>query len=321
MKTIRRIGLVLIVLFVLVGITELVSVPSYERDNIWRSRDQDVLVMAHAGGRKMHPGNTMRAMQYSFDLGVDVLEMDVQMTSDDILVLRHGENETGNIRAMSNCDGLLYEMTYQEAYEQCNFGYHFMDQDGLYPYRDMTFEQWVEEDVYLTKLSEIFETFGGDILYNIEIKADLDADGFKMADVLASLIIEYELEDHVLVATAFDDISAYLVRMYPSLYISASLGEAREMVIKTLSFRNFLYQPEAYAALQLPVSYEFPVVKQLDLTMKRIVRFTHKHNMAMHYWTINDAEEMKRLIQAGADGIITDDPALLIEVLEEMHTE
>jgi len=319
MKLLRRIGLVVSILVLVFVLTEVVRVPRYERDNIWRTGDQDVLVMAHAGGRKMNPGNTMKAMEYSFSLGVDVLEMDIQMTSDGVLVLRHGENASGNIRAMSNCDGLLYEMTYQEAYENCNFGYHFENQFGEYPYQDLLFEQWVEEGIYLTKLEEVFETFKDDILYNIEIKADLDADGFTMADKLAALIEEHNLEEHVLVATAFDDISAYLVEMYPSLSISASLGEAREMVIKTLSFRNYFYQPSAYAALQLPVSYEFPVINTLDLTMKRIVRFTHKHNMAMHYWTINEEEEMVRLIEAGADGIITDDPALLIEILNDLN--
>jgi glycerophosphoryl diester phosphodiesterase len=43
--------------------------------------------------------------------------------------------------------------------------------------------------------------------------------------------------------------------------------------------------------------------------------------MAMHYWTINDEAEMRRLIVAGADGIITDDPALLMRVMDDLNEE
>lgn len=320
MKWIKRIGIVLLVCFVVVLILEIVPVPKYERENPWRKESNgDVLVMAHAGGRLMNPGNTKRAFDYSFELGVDVLEMDVQMTEDNVLVLRHGENETGNIKDRSNCDGLLYEMTYQEAYEGCNFGYQFQAQDGSYPYKDMSFEEWVEAGVYLTTLDEVFSTYGQDTLYNIEIKADGDAKRIDLADQLIELILEHDLEEYVLVATAFHDISQHIALTYPTIYLSTSEEEAREVVISALSYRSIFYQPTVYVALQLPVKYEFPVIKELQLTGRRLLKFTHKHNMAMHYWTINDEEEMRRLIEVGADGIITDDPALLMRVLSEMN--
>jgi glycerophosphoryl diester phosphodiesterase len=322
MKWLKRIGIFLLILVLTVLATELVPIPKYDRENIWRQEDPNkVLVMSHAGGRSVNPGNTMRAMKYSADIGVDVLEMDIQRTSDGILVLRHGENDTGNIRDRSNCDGLLYEMTYEEVYTNCNFGYHFEDEDGNHPYRDMTFEEWVEAEVYLTTLEEVFEEFGDSILYNIEIKADLEARRFDIADDLVAMIKDYDLLDHVLVATSFEDISKYILSEHPEVYLSASLDEARDMIIKTLSFRNLFYQPRIYVALQLPVSYEFPVIETLNLTSRRILRYTHKHNMAMHYWTINDEAQMRELIEKGADGIITDDPALLMRVMDELKEE
>ncbi|MGS0973516.1 MAG: glycerophosphodiester phosphodiesterase family protein [Candidatus Izemoplasmataceae bacterium] len=321
MKWLKR-GLMFVGFFVLlILILEIVPVPKYERDNPWRkeANDGDTLVMAHAGGRLKNPGNTMRALTYSFDLGVDVLEIDIQMTKDDVLVLRHGENDTGNIKDRSNCDGLLYEMNYQEVYENCNFGYHFQNEDGEYPFRDLTFEEWVNEGVYLTTLEEVFTAFHGDILYNIEIKADGEAKRIEIADRLIGMIKDFDLEGHVLVATAFHDISEHIAINYPEIYLSTSETEARDMVLKALTYRSIFYQPTVYTALQLPVSFGFPVINELDLTGSRLLRFTHKHNMAMHYWTINDEAEMIRLIEAGADGIITDDPALLIRVIEELN--
>ena len=137
--------------------------PRYEQENVWRKED-GVLVMAHAGGKGEFPSNTMAAFEHSFNVGADVLEMDVMMTQDGVLVLRHGENVTGNIRRMSNCDTVLWKENYQDIYETCNFGYNFKDEEGNYPYRDMTSEQWIEAKVYLTTLQELFDTFGDNII-------------------------------------------------------------------------------------------------------------------------------------------------------------
>ena len=62
--------------------------PKYDQENLFL-KDEDVLVMAHGGGKGVFPGNTFSAFEYSFNLGVDVLEMDVHITLDGILVTRH----------------------------------------------------------------------------------------------------------------------------------------------------------------------------------------------------------------------------------------
>ena len=59
------------------------------------------------------------------------------------------------------------------------------------------------------------------------------------------------------------------------------------------------------------------ILKELNLSSKLLVWNLHRHNMAVHYWTINDEDEMRRLIELGADGIITDYPELLISILNE----
>jgi glycerophosphoryl diester phosphodiesterase len=55
----------------------------------------------------------------------------------------------------------------------------------------------------------------------------------------------------------------------------------------------------------------------VDLTGNTIIRRAHRRGMAVQYWTINDADEMRMLIKKGVDAIMTDDPLLLIEVLKE----
>ena len=319
----KRITLFQKLLIILVlGVLTIAIFPrqQYDGENQWRKTD-DVLVMAHAGGKGVFPGNTMAAFEYSYNVGVDVLEMDLMMTQDGVLVLRHGENVTGNISRMSNCDTVLWKENYEDIKSTCNFGYNFQDEDGNYPYRDMTSEQWIDAKVYLTTLEELFIAFGDNILYNIEIKADADAPRTEAADALYDLIDDHDLFDYVLVATSFEDISEYIHNEYPEMNLSVSHSEAQSMIIHSYTLTGVFYTPKGYSTLQIPTSFNVPVINELDLSTKHLIEEAHRHNMAVHYWTINDYETMKYLIQQGADGIITDYPELLIQAIEEVSQE
>lgn len=315
----KKILIVLGVIIVLVLTLIFVPKSKYDKTNPFLSQNGVPLVMAHAGGKGVYPDNTMAAYEYSYNLGVDVLEMDVQMTSDHVLVLLHGQNNTGNTIKHSNCDTVVWNETYQYLHDTCNFGYHYEETDGSTIYRDMSQSEWISAKVYLPTLREVFEAFGDDILYNIEIKADADAPRTETADALVNLITEYELEDKVLVATAFDDISQYLIDTYPNLYISTSYGTAREIVVGAYTLTTLFHKKTQYASLQVPTSYDFPVIKTLRLDTKLLINNLHQQNIAMHYWTINDEDMMRFLIKQGADGIITDYPALLQEIIADLE--
>jgi len=319
MKILKR--LLTIALSIVIIFTALFALPKpkYEKENIWlRENNNDLpLVMAHAGGKGLFPSNTLSAFDYSYHLGVDVLEMDVQMTKDKILVLRHGENETGNIRKMTNCDTVVWDENYEYLYNNCNFGYNFIDENGDYPYRDMTSNQWITAKVYLTTLEELFVLYGDTILYNIEIKADADAWRNETADELYKLLDEYSLFDNTLVATSFSDISEYIATTYPKIILSSSHDQAQTMIISSYTFTSVFYKPTAYSSLQIPVSSSLPVINELNLSTWLLVNTAHRHNMAVHYWTINDEDEMRRLIELGCDGIITDYPEVLMNILDE----
>lgn len=319
MKRLKKIGMILSIIVILILLMYAMPKPKYQDTNIWRkeANDNKVLVMAHGGGQGYYPSNTMSAFTNSYNLGVDVLEMDVQMTLDGILVLRHGENNTGNIRKMSNCDTVIWKENYQDLYETCNFGYNYQDKDGNYPYRDLTKEEWIEAGVYLTTLEELFITFGDNILYNIEIKADSDAPRNEAADALYELLDEYNLIEETLVATAFDDISKYIVENYPEINLSTSQAEAQKVIIPAYTLSSLFYKPNQYSTVQIPTQFNLPVINTLNLSTKLLVDTLHRHNMAVHYWTINDPDEMRRLIELGCDGIITDYPDVLMEVINE----
>ncbi|NJN83300.1 MAG: glycerophosphodiester phosphodiesterase, partial [Caldilineaceae bacterium] len=69
-------------------------------------------------------------------------------------------------------------------------------------------------------------------------------------------------------------------------------------------------------AFQVPLTSSLPVIGEVDVITERFVRVAHSHNIQVHAWTINDPAEMERLIGLGVDGIITDRPDLLLEVVQ-----
>ncbi len=318
MKRLKRFLIVCILLFTLGLGLVLVPKPKFDRPNPFISQNYP-LVMAHAGGKGVNPDNTMRAYMHAFDLGVDVLEMDVMLTLDGILVLLHGENQTGNTRSHSNCDTVVWKENYYDLFENCNFGYNYLENDA-YPYRDLSPNEWQSAMVHLPTLEEVFTAFGNQILYNIEIKADADAPRIETADALYQLIDQFDLQDYVLVACAFDDINEYLILTYPDLFVSTSYGSAQKMIISIYTLSSLFSKAPLHAAVQVPTSYTLPVIGKLNLDTKHLIRTLNQHNMAMHYWTINDELTMRYLILQGADGIITDYPELLMSLIAEYQS-
>lgn len=255
-------------------------------------------IIAHGGSKALWPENTMMAMDSSVNLGVDALEMDVRLTKDEILVLRHDET----IDRMSNGEGKVRDFTLAEL-QQFNFGHGFEDLDGNAPYENAM--------VPIATLESIFSKYEG-MYMNVELKDDGD-DGIKAADLLKALIDKYHMQNKVLVASFHDKVLKHYCKETDKNYpMSTAKKETTKMVLTTKTATGIFYAPEAVAT-QIPMESS-----GLNLAKKRIVKSAHRHNMAVHYWTINEKDEMKALIEMGADGLITDRPDVMLKLLAEM---
>jgi len=94
----------------------------------------------------------------------------------------------------------------------------------------------------------------------------------------------------------------------------APTGTAAKFILRQFLGLN-LFDNSDFACLQIPTSYDLGI--ELELDKKTIIKRAHRRNISVQYWTINDAEEMRELIELGCDCIMTDDPKLLKSVLEE----
>ncbi|GAB4411296.1 MAG: glycerophosphodiester phosphodiesterase [Bacteroidia bacterium] len=255
-------------------------------------------VIAHGGAKALFPENTLLAFEGAWAIGVDALEIDLQLTRDGVLICHHDDDIDG----MSDGTGLLLDLDYADL-APYNFGHDFQALDGSYPYRDTL--------IPAPQLEEVLQRFP-DAQFIVELK-NRGESGRKAAEVLRNLIARYDLYDRIIVASFHDETLDYFrEQTNDQVLLSSAESETEDFVFSGLSGMEFLYRPGA-VAVQIPTSSA-----GINLASSRIVASAHRRDMAVHYWTINDKEEMRNLIGLGADGLITDRPDLMWEVLREM---
>jgi len=287
------------------------------------------LIAAHRGGAINNPENTMLAFREAVKtIGVDIIESDLYLTSDGYLVYNHDDyiDETCNVNGdipLSEVKELckdegkrhyIKDMTLAEL-EQYNFGYYFEDKSGERIYRDV--EDVAGAGLQIATVDKLFSEFYSshpELLFIVEIKNEGEL-GFEACKKLNDTLDAFPAyKNRIVVGTFHDEIEAELKEKYPSLLRGASTGVAAKFIL-TQFLRVNIFDNGDFACLQIPMSYDLGI--ELKLDSKTIIDRAHRRNIAVQYWTINDADEMRRLIELGCDCIMTDDPALLQSILDE----
>ncbi len=302
---------VLIGVLVVALVYVLLQVIPYQKDKgdtLFRIEKGDTpLVIAHGGAKKLNPENTILAFDNVYEMGVDVLETDLCMSKDGVLVTHH--NKT--IDATSDGKGKVSDYTYEEL-KQFNFGYQFHDIHGEMPYHEIN-DDALKAKLVPMRVEDMFARYGSNVLYIMEIK-DEGTLGKQAAKKLNALIQKYDLEKYVCVASFDQEVLDYFLEIRdPEIITSLDYDTATSFVIANLIGYGIFMDYEGYG-MQLPMEE-----RNIPLGDKYLIWKVHKNDMFVHYWTIDEKEDMKKLIQNGADGIITDRPDLLFEVLEELN--
>jgi len=287
------------------------------------------LIAAHRGGSINNPENTMLAFREAVNtIGVDIIESDLYLTKDGYLVYNHDDyiDETCNINGdipLSEVEALcedennrhyIEDMTLAEL-EQYNFGYYFEDENGDRIYKDET--DLAAKGLQIATVEKLFEEFyetDPDLMFIVEIKNGGE-DGFKACKILNDTLEKYPAyKGQMVVGTFHDEIETELKAKYPDLLRGAPTGTAAGFIITQLFGVN-IFNGGDFACLQIPTEYDVGITLNLD--RRDLITRAHKRNIAVQYWTINDEQEMRELIELGCDCIMTDDPILLKRVLSE----
>lgn len=246
-------------------------------------------VIAHGNGRALLPGNTLEAAVNALDVGADVLELDVHLTADNILVVRHD----AVIDTTTNGYGQIAQMTLADI-QRFDVGFHEVD------YPDLV----APPGIVVPTLRSLFERLPLG-RYLIELKP-LETDA---ADSLCNLITEYDFADQVIVGSFHDSVLVYFREICPTVPTSLGEYEASWLVVLAKLGLAHLYDSPGYS-VQLPV-----IDSDMQIVTPSLVRAIHQLNMRVEVWTVNEPDVMEELMDMGVDGIITDRPDRLKALL------
>ena len=186
-----------------------------------------------------------------------------------------------------------------------------------YVTKDLSKSNLEELGLEIATVDKLFEEFyqsHPDLLFIVEIKNSGEL-GYKACEILYDTLNKYPgQKNQIVVGTFHDEIEEELKTNYPDLLRGAPTGTAAKFVATQLLKVN-LFDNSDFACLQIPMSYDVGI--ELHLDKATFINRAHRRNIAVQYWTINDPDEMRELIELGCDCIMTDNPILLKQVLEE----
>jgi glycerophosphoryl diester phosphodiesterase len=252
------------------------------------------LVIAHRGGRSLGPENTIYTFKRAIEKGADVLEMDLQTTADGQLVVLHDRNVNRTTNGKGAVDGFsLSELKKLDA------GFRWSPHNSnTFPLRN--------KGITIPTLADVFQALP-DTRMNIEIKSSQ----VNTIQDLCRVIREHGMAEKVMVACFDSGKLGEFRSVCPEVATSAGASETVLFYWLQRAQLESAYSPSAQA-LQIPEAY-----RDRRITTSRFLDAAHARNMRVHVWTVNDTESMQRLIALGVDGIMTDYPDRLVNVLKK----
>jgi len=250
-------------------------------------------VIGHRGNRAHAPENTIESLAQAVAAGADALEFDVRVTADGIPVVHHDPTATRT----TDGRGAIERLTFAQLRE-FDAGANFSQDGGAtFPYRGKGHR--------IPSFDEVLEAFPSTPLL-IEIKTPLAAVGVRNA------IERHKAEERCLV----DSFSRDALRVFADSQIAygAASGDVARLMRDVLL--GATVTPISYRALCVPLAYY-----GLPLPVRRFARIAPKFNCRVHVWTINSPAVAKDLWTSGVNGIITDDPALMLKLRSTLGLE
>ncbi len=289
-KFIRALLGLFLIFFIIYGILLFFARPISDHSYF---KPDDFLVIAHRGGRSLGPENTVYTFKRAVELGADVLEMDLQTTSDGALVILHDRE----VERTTNGKGAVDSFTLSEL-KKLDAGFRWSpDNSSSYPLRN--------KGVTIPTLTEVFTAFP-DIRINIEIKSSQ----VNTIQNLCRTIRDHGMSEKVMVACFDSGKLGEFRSLCPEVATSAGASEAAVFYWLQWAHLESAYSPSSQA-LQIPEVYG-----ENRIATRRFLDAAHARNLRVQVWTVNDTESMQRLIDLGVDGIMTDYPERLVKILK-----
>lgn len=240
------------------------------------------VIFAHRGASAYAPENTLAAFELALAQNADGIELDVKLSADGQAVVIHDLT----VDRTTGAHGRVKDLSFSEL-RSLDAGAYFS-------------ENFRGERI--PSLEEVFEAVGKRTFINIEL-TNYGTPRDVLVETVCMLVKKFGLQERVLfssfLASNLSKARAYLPEVPGGLLaINGFLGAWA---------RSFGFNFGRYQALH-------PYLKDVSLQQ---VRRVHRLNRRIHVWTVNAADDMRRLFHWGVDGIFTDDPKLAVQIRSE----
>ncbi len=251
-------------------------------------------MFAHRGSGGSAPENTLVSFEMAGKAGADILEMDVHATLDGHIVVMHDEM----LERTTDGAGPVSSITLAEL-KRLDAGYRFSPDAGkTYPYRG--------KGIRVPSLQEVAERFPR-MPFNIEIKQSKP----RIERMVFDLLKKMGHAEITLLAAEKDSLIERIRSLDGGLPTNFCGSEVLEF-LQHLNQNNWEGYIPPGSALQNPeMYYDVPVLTPASLEA------AHRLGIEVHVWTVNEEVDMRRLLDMGVDGIMTDYPERLTRVVSE----
>ena len=271
-------------------------------------------VQGHRGARGLKPENTIPAFITALNYGVTTIELDVVITKDGKVVVSHEPYMSSDICLKPDSTPIsksevkmynIYKMDYREIIQfDCGSkgNERFTEQEKMFSQKPLL------TDV-ITAVEDHIKNFTSyEVDYNIEIKSDKSGDNkfhpapAEFSDLVYQVINQYLPMERVVIQSFDFRVLKYWRKKYPLVRLAALVENlnSAEKNLKDLGFSPSIYSPN------------FKLINQQS------IKSLQKKKIRVIPWTVNEAEDMKRLKSWGVDGIITDYPDLAGSIPETL---
>ncbi len=254
------------------------------------------LVYAHRGGAALGPENTLAAFDHGVSVGADGLELDVHLSRDGVVVVHHD----ATLDRTTNARGPLAARSATEL-ASLDAGHRFADGSGTYPFRG--------QGLGIPRLSQVLERYP-DVPLIIEMKtSDTELARRVVDEVRAASAVE-----RVALGSFSSRVLRAARRLEPRIRTGASRDETRWAL-----YRSWVRWPlgrTAYRELQVPERSG-----RTTIVTPELVAHAHRAGLAVNVWTVNERQDIDRLLGWGVDGIISDRPDVAAATVRARHQE
>lgn len=293
--------------------------PAAESENPWLN--QRVMNMAHSGGESEAPANSLYAFKRAVGLGSDMIELDIQSTADDDLVVFHDDevddatNGTGDITSLTTAEVTQLDAAY-------NFVPDVGTEPGLpedsYPLRGVRTgdtappEGYAADDFGVPTLEQVLAEFP-DTPINIEIKGSgfFDGDSFTHNARLLADVVNASGRTDLIVTSFKDSAISTFHELAPQIGLAPGMGGLAAYVLTGIK------PIDGTVALQVPVT----LYGTMPLATRDFVERAHNDGYAVHFWfsgtAPDDSATYNEVIDSCADGLMPSRPQLLEDILDE----